>query len=166
MKIIRNEPVDFLTCKKPCPQETLSKQWYLRNYRIYTSRMVAQVWTIGYKFHCWYLLSGFWICFRRVLLGLEKTFASSTEPWNRREHQIKDTDFTKHIEAETKCPPFHRQHFQVHFLDLNIWISIKISLIFVAEGSINNIPALFHWPGNKPSNDRHRQTYWSSDIGW
>ena len=53
-----------------------------------------------------------------------------------------------HIEAETKCPPFSRRHFQ-------IWILIKISLKFVPKGPINNIPGLLKikaWrrPGDKP----------------
>ena len=45
--------------------------------------------------------------------------------------------------------------FKCIFLNENIWISIKISLKFVPEGSINNIPALVHImagrrPGAKP----------------
>ena len=45
--------------------------------------------------------------------------------------------------------------FQCIFLNENVWISIKISLKFVPQGSINNIPALvqmmpWHRPGNKP----------------
>ena len=32
--------------------------------------------------------------------------------------------------------------FQCIFLNENVWISIKISLKFVPEGPINNIPAL------------------------
>ena len=48
----------------------------------------------------------------------------------------------KHIEAETKWPLFRRWHFQVHFLEWNVSIPIKISLKFVPKGSINNIPAL------------------------
>ena len=41
------------------------------------------------------------------------------------------------------------------FFNENIWISIKISLKFVAEGLINNIPALvqimaWHWLCDKP----------------
>ena len=30
-----------------------------------------------------------------------------------------------HIEAETKWPPFSRQHFQMDFVNENEWISIK-----------------------------------------
>ena len=57
-----------------------------------------------------------------------------------------------HIEAETKWTPFRRRHFQVHE---NVWIPITISLQFVPEGPINNIPALVQiiaWrrPGDKP----------------
>ena len=42
----------------------------------------------------------------------------------------------------TKCPPFHRQPFQMHFLNETIRISIKILLNFVSKGQIGNIPAL------------------------
>ena len=52
----------------------------------------------------------------------------------------KYTPYLQHIGAETKCPPFTKQHFQMHFL--NVWIPIKISLELVPRGSINNIPAL------------------------
>ena len=53
-----------------------------------------------------------------------------------------------------KWPPFRRRHFQMHFLNENVWISIKILLKFVPEGPINNIPALFQtmtwcWSGDK-----------------
>ena len=60
-----------------------------------------------------------------------------------------------HIEAEKKWPPFRRRHFQTHFLNENIGISIKTSLKFVPKGLINNIPSLvpiMAWrrPGDKP----------------
>ena len=43
----------------------------------------------------------------------------------------------------------------MHFLNENVWISIKVSLNFVTKGPINNIPALgqiMAWrrPGDKP----------------
>ena len=43
----------------------------------------------------------------------------------------------------------------MHFLEENVWIPIKISLTFVLQGPINNIPALVQimaWrqPGDKP----------------
>ena len=38
--------------------------------------------------------------------------------------------------------PFSRRDFQMYFFNENVWISIKISLKFVADGPINNIPAL------------------------
>ena len=61
----------------------------------------------------------------------------------------------QHIESKTKWPPFCRQLFQMHFLNKNAWISINISLKFVPEGQINNIPALvqimaWHQPGSNP----------------
>ena len=34
-----------------------------------------------------------------------------------------------------KLPPFRRRHFPMHFLEWNLWISIKISLKFVPQGS-------------------------------
>ena len=45
--------------------------------------------------------------------------------------------------------------FKGIFLNENVWILIKISLKFVSNGPINNIPALvqimaWHWPGDKP----------------
>ena len=45
--------------------------------------------------------------------------------------------------------------FKCIFLNENVWIAIRISLTFVSEGPINNIPALvqimaWRWPGDKP----------------
>ena len=45
--------------------------------------------------------------------------------------------------------------FNCIFLNINIWISINISLNFFPKGQINYIPALVHimawrWPGDKP----------------
>ena len=34
--------------------------------------------------------------------------------------------------------------FKYIFLNEDVWISTRISLKFVSEGPINNIPALFH----------------------
>ena len=61
----------------------------------------------------------------------------------------------EHIEAEAKCPPLCRLHFQKHFHEWNVSILIKISLKFVLMGPINYIPALVQimaWcrPGNRP----------------
>ena len=58
----------------------------------------------------------------------------------------------KHIEDDTKWPPFHRRHFQVWIKSL--WISINITLKFVPKGPTNNILALvqilaWRWPGDK-----------------
>ena len=54
-----------------------------------------------------------------------------------------------------KLPPSRTRHFQVYFLNENIWISIKISGKFVPEGTINNTPELVQImarrrPGDKP----------------
>ena len=63
--------------------------------------------------------------------------------------------WNQHIEAETKWPPMSWWHFQMHFLELNLWISIKISLKFVPHGPINDIPVVVQImnrsrPGDKP----------------
>ena len=60
----------------------------------------------------------------------------------------------------TLRPRQNRRHFaddvfKCNFLNENVWIPIKISLKFVTEGPINNIPALVQimaWrrPGDKP----------------
>ena len=72
----------------------------------------------------------------------------------RMDNKQMDQDRPLHIKAETKWPPSTRRHFQMHFLD-NILISIKISMKFVRNGQIKNIPALVQimtWrrPGDKP----------------
>ena len=59
------------------------------------------------------------------------------------------------LEAETKLSRFRRRHFQMHFLNKNVCISLKISMKFVPKVRINSIPALVQimaWcrPGNKP----------------
>ena len=61
-----------------------------------------------------------------------------------------------YCQLESKCSPFRRRHFEMHFLEWNyIWISINISLKFVSRGQISDIPTLVHimaWrrPGDKP----------------
>ena len=47
----------------------------------------------------------------------------------------------KHIEAETKLPKFRRRHFQMHFLNGNVWISQNNSQKFVPKVRIDNAPA-------------------------
>ena len=44
------------------------------------------------------------------------------------------------------------------FFNENVWISLKIPLMFVPWGPLNNVPALvqimaWHWPGDKPSSE-------------
>ena len=61
----------------------------------------------------------------------------------------------KHIEAETKWPPFRRRHFSFLFVNENGCISFDSLLRFVSKGQIDNIPALVQivaWrrPGDKP----------------
>ena len=61
----------------------------------------------------------------------------------------------QHIEAKTKWPPFHRRHFKCIFLNEKIWVLLNISLKFVPNVRINNIPALVQimdWcrQGDKP----------------
>ena len=50
-------------------------------------------------------------------------------------------DITQCIEAETTLPPFRRQYYWMHFLEWNVWISLKSSLKFVL--SANKIPRIF-----------------------
>ena len=50
---------------------------------------------------------------------------------------------------------FPEDIFKCIFLNENVWISIKISLKFVPQGTINGIPSLvqilaWRWPGDKP----------------
>ena len=50
---------------------------------------------------------------------------------------------------------FGRRHFQLHFFNENVWISIEISLHFISKGPIDNKPALvevmaWHQTGDKP----------------
>ena len=59
------------------------------------------------------------------------------------------------MEAEAGWTTFCRQHFQMHFCNENLRISIKISLKCVPKGPVNNIPALVQimaWrqPGDTP----------------
>ena len=49
--------------------------------------------------------------------------------------------FSSHL-TETRWPTFSRRHLQLHSLNENVWISIKISLKFVAKDPIENTPAL------------------------
>ena len=69
------------------------------------------------------------------------------------------------IEVEKKWMPLCRWHFQMYFLNENIWISMSVSLKFVAEGKTTNIPALvqivaWHRPGNNPLSEPMMVTYW------
>ena len=62
---------------------------------------------------------------------------------------------TQHNKVEAKLLPFRRQHFQMHFLKWNVWISLPISLKYVPKVRINKIPALVQimdWrrSGDKP----------------
>ena len=55
--------------------------------------------------------------------------------------------------------------FSNAFLDENVWISIHISLKFVHEGPINNIPAFvqkmaWHRPSEKPLSEQWWSVYW------
>ena len=59
------------------------------------------------------------------------------------------------ISPWTKWTPFRRRHFQMHFFNEKVWISIGISLNFVPKRPIVNNPALFqimawHQIGDKP----------------
>ena len=49
------------------------------------------------------------------------------------------------IEAEAQLPAFHRRHFQMHFLNENRSILIKISVESILEGPIRNKLSLGYW---------------------
>ena len=51
-----------------------------------------------------------------------------------------ESSHCQHIEVETKLPPFHRQNFQMHFVNENVIFSLNISLKCVAKVRINNFP--------------------------
>ena len=63
------------------------------------------------------------------------------------------------IEAETKLPPFRRQHIQMHFYDANIWISLQLSLKFVPKVQINYNPSLVQ---NGLAPTRRQAIIWTS----
>ena len=46
------------------------------------------------------------------------------------------------IGAETKYMPFCRRHYQCIVVNENVLILIEMSMKFISEDSINNIPAL------------------------
>ena len=48
---------------------------------------------------------------------------------------------SKHIDAETKWPPFATQCFEKHVIEWNVKISIKISLKFFPDVPFDNEPA-------------------------
>ena len=59
------------------------------------------------------------------------------------------------VSFNTLRPRQDGRHFQMHFLEWNAWILITISLKFVPEGPINNIPPwvqimAWHLSGDKP----------------
>ena len=54
----------------------------------------------------------------------------------------------------TKWPPFTRRHFQMHFHEWKALYLIRISLKFVPNGPINNIPALIQIMARRQSGDK------------
>ena len=66
----------------------------------------------------------------------------------------------KHIEAETRWPPFS-WHYQTHFFNESVWILTKISLKFVPMGPIYNIPALVLIMALAPT--RRQAIIWTND---
>ena len=69
-----------------------------------------------------------------------------------------------HIEAETNWKPFSSDIFKCILLNTNVWILIKISLMFVPKGPINNILAfaqIMAWcqPVNKPFSEPMIDSY-------
>ena len=64
-----------------------------------------------------------------------------------------------HIEAETTGRHFEDDIFKYTFFNENIWISIEISLKFVAMGLINNVPPLVQIVAFAPS--RRKAIMWT-----
>ena len=67
-----------------------------------------------------------------------------------RSHQLMRPAFIKEWDVFTfnthwgrgKWPPYYRRHFQIHFLNENVWILIKISLKFVPRSPLT---IFHHW---------------------
>ena len=87
-----------------------------------------------------------------------------------------DTDNIKaYLPTITMRPRQNGRHFaddifKCIFLNENFRISHKISLKFVSEGPIDNIPALvqimaWRWPGNKPLSDSIMIIYIYASLG-
>ena len=57
-------------------------------------------------------------------------------------------------EAGNKWPPFSKQHFHMHFLNWNVYISSTISLKCVPKGAINDIPALVRIMASRRQSDK------------
>ena len=89
--------------------------------------------------------------------GFSVKLSSDTRRWNFQapDPQMSGSYLILHIEAETNRRNFADDIFKSIFLKENARISLKISLKFVPEVRINNIPALVQimaWgrPGDKP----------------
>ena len=84
------------------------------------------------------------------MLGLKFYHVSERGQWsthfiqNHRwpEKLRKKTVLSEHIEAETNGGHVPDDIFKWIFLNIDVWISINISLRFVPRGPIDNIPAL------------------------
>ena len=94
-----------------------------------------------------------------IIIPVQHLTALGDQQTQRWRHPQVSTAFLvniqRHIGARTKCAPFRRRYFQMHFLQWNVGILIKFSMKFVPKGPINNIPALVQimaWrrPGDKP----------------
>ena len=57
-------------------------------------------------------------------------------------HEIVTVHLQIHIGAQTNSRHLSVDIFKCIFFNKNVWLSIKISVTFVAKGPINNIPAL------------------------
>ena len=70
-----------------------------------------------------------------------------------------------------KLSPNGRRHFQMHFLEWNVWIPLNISLKLVSKVLINDFPALVQimaWrqPGDKPLSGPMLVSFLTSDHGF
>ena len=74
---------------------------------------------------------------------------------NKRNQRVTDLPQTMFVWNNTLRPKQNGCHFQCIVSNENVWISIKISLYFVSNGLVNNIPSLvqimaLHRSGDKP----------------
>ena len=66
----------------------------------------------------------------------------------------------QHIEVEMKWTTFSRRHFQMHFFNESLWISLKISLKYIPNVRMNHIPNIGSDNGLAPT--RRQAIIWTN----